>query len=215
MFTENDSKSFPCWVVAVGILGDSGLTQWRQFVLRACKRAGLSLKQMDSLKEMVCAVEAFAPEKFNALLKEFFKFYDVPKKLFKSPLFKYKKLLDREMKKLLKKAGRETKKFPEIELMVFSFKSSHDLKSALINRLSAKNPHKTVLVLKDIGKGKIRFSARRQDFKVKMNDLLEKAMKGLNGTAGGHTPAAAGRVGRKQVEKFKENVRKELQKIYK
>lgn len=53
----------------------------------------------------------------------------------------------------------------------------------------------------------MRFSARRQDFRVKMNELLEKAVKGIpNASAGGHIPAAAGSVPRDYLNVFKENL---------
>jgi nanoRNase/pAp phosphatase (c-di-AMP/oligoRNAs hydrolase) len=47
-------------------------------------------------------------------------------------------------------------------------------------------------------------SARRQDLKVKMNELLETALG--KGSGGGHVPAAAGILPRKNLKVFKSNI---------
>ena len=48
-------------------------------------------------------------------------------------------------------------------------------------------------------------SARRNDGKVKVNDLLEKACKGL-GKAGGHIVAAGATIDKKHLKKFLERI---------
>ena len=68
----------------------------------------------------------------------------------------------------------------------------------------------------DSGGKVLRFSARRQDFKVKVNDLLEEAVEGIPGAdAGGHIPAAAGSIPREKLAVFKENVIRILREKHK
>ena len=65
--------------------------------------------------------------------------------------------------------------------------------------------------MQDRGNGFVSFSARRQDFKVKTNDLLEKAVKGFeNAGAGGHIPASAGRIKKEDLPEFKKRILKAL-----
>ena len=77
-------------------------------------------------------------------------------------------------------------------------------------------PHKTIILLQILPRGRLRFSARRQDCKVKVNDLLVEAVKGIpDSNAGGHAPAAAGSIPRQYAKKFKNNVIAILEKKYK
>ena len=74
-------------------------------------------------------------------------------------------------------------------------------------------PDKTLIFLQHRGDGFVSFSARRQDFKIKCNELLENAVKGLKGAgAGGHVPAAAGRIKEKDLPEFKKRVLSMLSK---
>ncbi|MCD6434598.1 MAG: hypothetical protein J7L14_03225, partial [Candidatus Diapherotrites archaeon] len=49
------------------------------------------------------------------------------------------------------------------------------------------------------------FSARRADFKVRCNEMLEFAVRGI-GVAGGHIPAAAGSANAKHLKKIKKRI---------
>ena len=65
--------------------------------------------------------------------------------------------------------------------------------------------------MQEMNPDRIWFSARRQDFKVKMNELLEEAVKGIpDSSAGGHIPAAAGSIPKSYEDRFKENIVKIL-----
>jgi len=63
----------------------------------------------------------------------------------------------------------------------------------------------------DKGDGYMSFSARRQDFKVKTNEVLETAVKGFEDAgAGGHIPASAGRIRKSDLPEFKKRVMQAL-----
>jgi len=197
------------WVAAVGIIGDFGLKHWRKFIVSAGRKKKLSLKKMTELKELIGAVEAVEDRKLSGLLKEFEKNIETPKKLSRSKFVKYKKKYNSELKRLLK-GIKGAEKYPEKQLIYYLMKSKFYIKSALINRISQKYPKKTIILVQDRGNTKLHISARRQDFKVKVNELLEKSLRGLNGSGGGHIPAAGGKVARKDLAKFKENLLKNL-----
>ena len=87
-------------------------------------------------------------------------------------------------------------------------KSKYYIKSNISTQLAFLYPHLTIITYQRLGDS-IVISARRQDRKVKVNDLLVKAVKGLeSASAGGHIPAAAGRIKCKQKKKFIENLLK-------
>ena len=62
--------------------------------------------------------------------------------------------------------------FPEIGLCFYAIKARHEnIKSYVINEISEMRPHKTIILLQFLQKGRVRFSARRQDGKIKVNDI--------------------------------------------
>ncbi|MDD5148846.1 MAG: DHHA1 domain-containing protein, partial [Candidatus ainarchaeum sp.] len=115
-----------------------------------------------------------------------------------------------------KETGATVEVIPELELELYTIKTRFPaIKSQIINDFSNKSPGKTVILWEITGRN-VRFSARRQDGKVKVNELLENAIEGIpDSNAGGHAPAAAGGVPKEFFEKFKEQLIRELEKIYK
>lgn len=73
--------------------------------------------------------------------------------------------------------------------------------SMLSNYLSKKYPHKTIIVAKE-KEGALNFSARRQDGREDMNNLLSSLVEGLDGQAGGHFKASGGSIKIKDREEF-------------
>jgi single-stranded DNA-specific DHH superfamily exonuclease len=72
--------------------------------------------------------------------------------------------------------------------------------------VSVRNPHNTILIgkVKDDG---FQISARRQDKKKNMSELLKELVAGFEGSnAGGHVPAAGARILLKDKEEFKKRV---------
>ncbi len=54
---------------------------------------------------------------------------------------------------------------------------------------------------------KLKVSARSQDFKVPMNDLLKKSVNEFdNANAGGHDPASGASLPRENLDEFKKNL---------
>ncbi len=193
------------WIACVGLLGDMGYNTWKEFVDLTAKESGVSLGEMNSLKGLISAVETVKPEKFPELFSEFHS--KKPAQILRSPLNRYKKKLLKELTKWRKDFKENAEFFPEAELYFYVFKPKVELKSALIDSLTFEFPDKTIVIVLDLGEKMLRFSARRQDFRVKMNSLLEEAVKGIPAaSAGGHIPAAAGSVPRSKLNTFKENV---------
>lgn len=200
------------WIAAVGILGDFGQDAWKPFMQKTLKRNKLKMSDLVKLKEIIGGVEVLKRDSFEKLGEEFFK-AKKPKALFKSKLAKYAKKLQTELDKLVKDFEKNAEHHPDLQLIFYHFKYPHEIKSPFINKISAELfPNQTVILFQDKGNDWIGFSARRQDFKVAMNDLLQEATKDLRpgSGGGGHIPAAGGRCAKADLEKFKENVKQIL-----
>ncbi len=201
------------WIACVGILGDMGYTQWKEFVDSTAKELKLALNDFEFLKSLVNAVETVAPQNFHELFTEFNS--KNVKELLESPLGRYRKTLMDSLTKWRVDFKENAEFYPELEFYFYVFKPELELKSALIDSLSREFPGKNLIVVIDRGGPMLRFSARRQDFKVEMNDLLEEAVKGIDGgEAGGHIPAAAGSIPRKKLNVLKENLIRILKAKY-
>ncbi|MEK6941786.1 MAG: DHHA1 domain-containing protein [archaeon] len=213
LFSEVVDISDLKWVACVGLIGDCSLRAWKKFFDETYKETMTSEKELRSLVELVSSVETVNRPKIGELYKEFFN-AKKPGDLKNSKFKNYKSIVQKELQKLSEEFHQKKEIFPEQELVFFSFKSKFDIKSILVNNISSKfYPDKTVVIVEDKGHGIMTLSARRQDFKVKMNDLLENSVKGLKGAmAGGHIPAAGGKIDKKDFKKFKENIIKNLGK---
>jgi len=84
--------------------------------------------------------------------------------------------------------------------------SKFSIKSSISTLSSLKFPN-TTLIIYQIENGIVQFSGRRHDKKLAVNDLLENATKNIPGaSAGGHIPAAGGKVPASHLEEFKQNI---------
>ncbi len=197
------------WIACVGLLGDMSYDSWKEFFSETISRTKISLEELHRLREIISAVEVLVPEQFSALFREFYS--KSAEKMLESGFRGYVSELNTLVEKYEAEFQKKAEFFSELGLYFFTLYSDLEIKSAVIDRLTLKHPGKTIIVFLDSGKGAIRFSARRQDFRVKMNELLERAVDGIPGASGGgHIPAAAGSVPRSALEKFKENVKKIL-----
>ena len=196
------------WVACLGILGDNGVEAWKGFVEESLSENNMKLPDLDKLMDVVSSVEVVAPDKFNELFSEIYN-SKKPQALFNSSLLQYKKIYDSEMEKLLREFKEKAEIDKNLELILFEFTSKYEIKSSLANKITNEfYPGMTLIVIQDKGDNLLRFSGRRQDFKVKVNELLEKACQGIEGAgAGGHIPAAAGKMNKADLGKFKENLR--------
>ena len=199
------------WVACVGMVGDFSVNAWKSFVNHVLKTKKLSMHQIKGCTEIVNAVEIIHVDDISSLFQLFYK-ASHPKDLLESRFSSYREKVEEERSRLLKEFDKKSEAHPKQELIFFQFKSKYSIKSAVVDYLSTKIfPNKTLVVVEDIGNGILTISARRQDYKVKMNDLLEKAVKPLTGgIAGGHVPAAGGKIRRADLAQFKANVLKIL-----
>jgi len=195
------------WIASIGLMGDNQLKQWESFVQNAVTDTNSSIQEFFKVKVIISAVEVLALEK----LRDFLLFYAVassPKVIIDSEFAVYAETLKKFVDEIIKKFNSDKEIFEEQELVWFEFESKSDIKSEVINKVSNEMfPKKTIIFVQDKGGDFVSFSARRQDFKVKTNELLENAVEGFEESgAGGHIPASAGRILKKDLPEFKKRI---------
>lgn len=120
-------------------------------------------------------------------------------------LKKYASEIDKEVKNCLKKF--EEEKIEINDGYFWEFISKFQIKSIVNTILSKKYLDKTILIAEKRGKYYM-LSARRQDKKFSMNDLLKKLTKGFEGSdAGGHVPAAGGHIFLEDAPELKKRIK--------
>ncbi len=211
LFSRHVNLSKWSWVACVGLMGDNQLAQWKDFVEKAVLEHNTRIDELWQVTNAISAVETLAPSKLHKL---FFLVTSAshPREIISSEFYKYVAKLNSQSDKLLNEFKKKRVVFPSQELVWFEFKAKNEIKSVLINKVSNEFfPDKTVIMVQDKGEKFLYFSARRQDFKVKTNELLENAVRGMKDAgAGGHVPASAGRIRKRDLKEFKRRVLSQL-----
>lgn len=211
LFSRHCDLSSHSWVACVGLIGDNQLDKWKEFVGETTRKHNTTAQELWKVMEIISAVEVLAHEKLQELLL-FIVHSKSPKDVLSSRFAKYSARLKKQVDAIYKKFRAEKEVYKNEELVWFAFKAKKSIKSAVINKASNElYPDKTLVFVQDRGNGFIDFSARRQDMKVKTNELLENAVEGFEKAgAGGHVPASAGRIMKKDLPEFKKRVLKFL-----
>ncbi|MFH1588596.1 MAG: DHH family phosphoesterase [Candidatus Diapherotrites archaeon] len=214
LFSEFTDLNGESWISATGIIGDNGLRHWKEFIEEVYEKHKTNFSKLNKLQELISAVEVSNAQKLNELVIEFIN-AKKPEDILNSRFAGLIKELEKEMNKLMEKFQKEKEVFEELELVFFEFESSKRIKSPLANMVSNEfYPNKTVFIFQVTGE-KVLISARRQDYKVKVNDLIEESIKGFdNASGGGHIPAAAGKIMLNDLKEFKERIKKKLKHKY-
>ncbi|MDO8538376.1 MAG: DHH family phosphoesterase [archaeon] len=201
------------WIVLFGLKGDVSEKHWKKFVAKAHKK--FPDKLIIFLLDSLSAIAALSPKDFENVYKQFFEAKN-PKALMKSDLGKYVKEYKQLISLWLQKIKKEAEVFKDIELVFYNMgKEKRSIKSFLVDEVKKLFPGKTIILLQDKGNGFSTMSARREDGKIKVNNLLERAVKDLDhSAAGGHDPAAGGIILTEDIEQFKKNVIRLLKAKY-
>ncbi|MDO8647622.1 MAG: DHHA1 domain-containing protein [Candidatus Diapherotrites archaeon] len=210
LFSRHASLKGSEWIAIVGLFGDKAEKDWPDF-LEAHLNHNPSKAKLEQLNETLTAVRILdfprIPDCFNNLLS-------TEPKTALNAFFKYNKKYEKILDKGEKAFWKNAECFPGLEYCFYFSEENHTSASALINRISDKAKNTTLIIAQNADNG-ISFSSRRQDRKVAVNDLLEEAVKNLNGgTAGGHAPAAGGKIRAQDLQKFRQNVLEILERKY-
>jgi len=200
------------WIAAVGLIGDCAFLTWVSFIDKVLAKYDMAkdpdIFQTDLGKgaSLISDAESFdtanVEEAFNVVYTA-----SSPNDLLNSSLQKYRDTVENEISYWKEHLNEFAEFYDDINLIFYMIKSKYRIKAPLNTRLSIENPNKTILLLQESENNTISISARRRDEKVAVNNLLENAIKGLEGASGGgHIPAAGATIKKADLQKFKENV---------
>lgn len=210
LFSRKCSLKEDKWIAAVGIVGDYCTKAWKEFVEEAARESNSSLQEFGKISSIIGSVESLSKNK----VKEIYRFLlkaENPKEVLDSEFAKAKQEVDKEIKKAIEGFETNNESFPEKEVMFYELKSHFDISAVVSSIVSFKNIHKTIFIFQK-SDGIMKMSIRRQDGKVKVNDLVKKAAARFEGArGGGHSMASGGAVEEKDLKEFKKAVLEEVE----
>jgi nanoRNase/pAp phosphatase (c-di-AMP/oligoRNAs hydrolase) len=205
------------WIASIGVIGDYSFDKWDSFLEATVKKISFETKTIFSKKYLfklaeICSCIISIHANDIRELMEFLINVKNPVELFDSS-FAEKNL---EFQNLLKLEENRLEKdglfFDDLDLVFFETKPR--LPSKMSNIFSSKNYNKTFVVYV-IKNNIVKCSFRRQDFKVNCNKLANFAVNGFEkASGGGHIPASAARLQKKDFEEFKQRIIDYLKKNY-
>ncbi|MEM3154024.1 MAG: DHH family phosphoesterase [Candidatus Woesearchaeota archaeon] len=197
------------WIAAAACIADIATAPWKDWLAKVFKKYKIKQNKNPFQTEIgQVAATISSTEVYNSKLvpKCFDIFYRAkkPKDILNSPFGKYKKIIDKELDKHLKLFEKKAEK--REEMLIYELTSKYRVHSPLSTILGLKYPHKTIIIINKTSP-QISVSARRGDKKTAVNNLLEKAVKGIpNSNAGGHAPAAGAGFPKKYLKTFKQRL---------
>lgn len=205
------------WIAAVAVIGDFGYQDNKKWVDTVIKKYDLPREReifhtrLGKVSSMISMTEAYDVTKVEDCYKIVYEAKSY-KDVLKSKIKDYSKKVKYHIDHYISVWKDEAEFIDELDLIFYIIKPKYNIKSTISTIISTKHPNKTVIIVADIGEEFATISGRRQDYKIKVNDLLERSVKGLkDASAGGHIPAAGGRFLRGDLDKFKKNLLKELE----
>jgi single-stranded DNA-specific DHH superfamily exonuclease len=196
------------WITAVGIISDMGQRTWTEFLRDVFEKHKFEMKddwyetvpgKIAQIVNSATSVNPIRSDEAIALLLN-----SLPREILKSPLSDLNAEINAEIAKWMKEP---IESFHEglLNIQVMDH-PSYSIGGVVSNKRSTAEREKAFIVISVFG-DKLKVSARSQDFKVPMNDLLKKSIKDFDkSNAGGHDPASGASLPSKHLEEFKKNL---------
>ena len=194
------------WIAAIGVISDATARSWKPFLNKVFKKHKLSKKEdffrttPGKVSGAIHSAITYNPRNVQACYNTVMQsknYSDILKKL-----GKYKKVIDAEISHWLKLTKQKAHYYDDLQLTFYMIKPKYAVQSPIASILSFKNSKETVIIA-NVKESVANISARRQDGKVKLNDLLQDIAAQLGGSGGGHIPAAGAHIPRQKMAQFK------------
>lgn len=192
------------WVACTGIVSDKGEQTWRAFLKETAARHSVNVRRFDEIESILNSARC-AGVRPAQIIKGLLKARSM-RDILESRLKEYDAEVRREVDKYDRAAKRLAEFHDDAQLVWYEIEPKYRIKTLLANKISFERwPNRTVLVLtKD---DKVDVSARRQDRKVSMHELMRHATKDIpKASGGGHVPAAGASFPAEFLPQFKESV---------
>lgn len=182
------------YIAAAGVIDDMGYQQNKAFIDATAKKYNIKIGKdvFESKLGKVGLFIAFSNVVTPSRMSEAFKIMassKAPDDVLNSPLKEIFYKIDSEIKKWVNKFDELAEKHDDLYL--YDVNPKYKVKGDIVSILSQKYPHQTIITYQHTS-DKIIASARRHDKKLKVNDLLKRAIKGFE-------KATAGEIGRAHV----------------
>jgi single-stranded DNA-specific DHH superfamily exonuclease len=209
------------WIASVGLIGDMGGSAWPEFLSKVFEHNKLKPNPNDWFRTELGKVSELLLGAMIVDDKYAGYCYDLLMKC-KSPadvladkkLSALRKSIEQETSKWVKSAQKLMQKDDKLRLIWYEISPKYHLNSPISTMLSL-NPkyHDYAILVVEKNRDIVRVSGRCQSKRVKMNELLKNAVKGLKDAAGGgHIPAAGAHFKPADIGKFKERILEGLSK---
>lgn len=218
LFSRHVDLSDRDWVAAAGLISDASAKTWTQFLdslfakYHEKKLENIFNTPFGMVGRIITSTIGIDEEQVSALfecVQNAKSYKDVLSSEFKA----YEKKYSSEVQRCINALKTKAEFFPEIDLIWYEMESPYKINSPVSTIVSFMPQHlsTTILIVQDMHDGACAISARRQDGKIAMNDLLARAVTGLkNANGGGHKPAAGARVRKEDLLLFKQRIRDAL-----
>jgi single-stranded DNA-specific DHH superfamily exonuclease len=201
------------WLAAAAVIADYTFEQHREFVQNAEKKYNIKVKAENQVQAYSSDFGIIATLINNAAIyfyKDKMKFYEIFKRVEDIGDIKIIEKYARGVQKEIARAIEDFEKHCERkkDVMFYASKLHYPVTSSVTSILSGKYKNKTIIfVAESAARGDVKISSRRQDGKVNLPELLQKATQGLrDATTGGHFKAAGGSIRKEDIEKFKKKL---------
>ncbi len=199
------------WIAAIGLTGDCCVPYWQDFINGVFTKFGI-LQNKDPFQTTIGKVAEYISHAESYDYKNSERSYNIvynakdPKEVLQSELKNFYEAVEHDIRHYIDDFESIAEIYKEKSLAFLEVVSKYTIKSSISTLLSLRYPNTTLIIYQKEG-DIVHFSARRHDKKIAVNDLLESATENIPGaSAGGHIPAAGGKVPLDQFEKFKANI---------
>ncbi len=205
------------WVALIGIIGDCAFDKQKKFVEKVYKKYNIKTKKDLFDSELGRITKGIDNSRYNQkeMQKHFIRLLNA--KSFKDVkyLTKYNQIIEKEVKKWVKNFKKRSEHYPDLDMHLYFINPKYPLASIISTKISFSMPSQTIIVFSEIENGKrININLRRQDKKIKLNELAHFCVNGLkNSESGGHVVASGARILKKDLNLFKKRIFEYLKKI--
>ncbi len=197
------------WLAIAGVISDFGdeYDINKDFIESFLKESGKSLDYIKkdityTISRAIIYFEKHTESNFFDMLKDIEYMEDV-----NPALNNLEKPVKEEFEKCLEDFKKNSEKMGKINF--YYFKPEYNIKSFIINFISSRNKKEIYIFATPKTDVLIGLSARNQSKEYDVSKLLHGCLEGITGgSAGGHKEAAGGQIPKKELEKFKQNLRK-------
>ncbi|MEM4246806.1 MAG: DHHA1 domain-containing protein [Candidatus Woesearchaeota archaeon] len=203
------------WIAAIGLIGDMAGSAWPEFLAQVFERHKIKPNPKDWFKtelgkvsELLLAAMIIDDKNINYCYDVLMKAKAPADILKDKKLVSLRKSLEKEISKWARLAPKIAQKDETLKLIWYEITPKYHINSPLSTMLSLDTKYYDyAIIIVDKGKDIVRVSGRCQSQRVRMNELLKSAVKGLkSANGGGHVPAAGAHFRPADLQRFRQRI---------